>query len=69
MQLSQGRIARWDKEQLTRTDRAILRVRQIMKDLHKAEIEERLKNGLPALEHRVRHREYDIVRDRPVAAQ
>ncbi|MDJ0919888.1 MAG: aromatic ring-hydroxylating dioxygenase subunit alpha [Henriciella sp.] len=53
MQLSQGRVVRWDQEQLTRTDRAVLKVRQMMKEAHKAEQEERRKRGLDPLAHRV----------------
>ncbi|GGB81295.1 Rieske 2Fe-2S domain-containing protein [Henriciella pelagia] len=53
MQMSQGRIARWDKDQLARTDRAVLKVRQMMKDAHKEEQEERRKRGLDPLAHRV----------------
>lgn len=54
MQMSQGRIVRWDQEKLARTDRAIIKVRQMMKDAHKAEQEERRQRGLDPLKHRVR---------------
>lgn len=53
MQMSQGRVVRWDKENLTRTDRAVVRVRQILANAHKAEIEARRKKGLDGLVHRV----------------
>ena len=53
MQMSQGRIVRWDKEYLARTDRAVHKVRQMMKDAHKEEQEERRKRGLDPLAHRV----------------
>ncbi|MEM7570185.1 MAG: Rieske 2Fe-2S domain-containing protein [Pseudomonadota bacterium] len=53
IQVSQGRIARWDLDQLTRTDRAVLKCREIMKAAHKADQEERVKRGLDPLAHRV----------------
>lgn len=53
MQMAQGRIARWDKDYLARTDRAVIRVRQMMKDAHKAEQELRKAAGLDPLVHRV----------------
>lgn len=53
MQMSQGRIARWDKDHLARTDRAVIKVRQMMKDAHKAEQELRQAAGLDPLAHRV----------------
>ena len=53
IQMAQGRIVRWDKEELTRTDRAVLRVRQIMKDLHQKEVADREAMGLDGLPHRV----------------
>ncbi|WOE74670.1 aromatic ring-hydroxylating dioxygenase subunit alpha [Alterisphingorhabdus coralli] len=53
MQMAQGRIARWDKDYLARTDRAVIKVRQMMKDAHKAEQELRKQAGLDPLAHRV----------------
>lgn len=53
MQMSQGRIARWDKEYLARTDRAVHKVRQMMKDAHKEEQAYRKSLGLDPLAHRV----------------
>lgn len=53
MQLSQGRIARWDKDKLARTDRAVIQVRNMMKDAHKKEQEMRVAAGLDPLVHRV----------------
>lgn len=53
MQMSQGRVARWDKDKLARTDRAVTKVRKMMKDAHKAEQELRRKAGLDPLVHRV----------------
>lgn len=61
MQMSQGRVARWDLDQLARTDRAVLKVRQMMKDAHKAEQEERRRRGLDPLVHRV-NRNFDTPR-------
>lgn len=52
MQMAQGRVARWDLDQLARTDRAIVKVRQIMKDAHKAEMKLRVEKGLDPLVHR-----------------
>jgi len=59
MQQSQGRIVRWDRENLVRGDRAVVRCRQMMKDTHKAEIAARKAAGHQALRHRV---------ERPLAA-
>ncbi len=53
IQLSQGRIARWDKENLVRGDRGVVRSRQLMKDHHKQEVAERKAKGLDGLVHRV----------------
>jgi len=55
MQMSQGRIARWDREYLARTDRIIHVTRNMMKDAHKAEQEYRASLGLDPLPHRVRN--------------
>lgn len=52
MQMSQGRVVRWDQEQLARTDRAVVKVRQMMKDAHKAEMKLRTEMGLDPLVHR-----------------
>ncbi len=48
MQLSQGRVARWDLDQLARTDRAVVRVRSMMKMAHRAEVAARSERGKPA---------------------
>jgi hypothetical protein len=53
MQMSQGRIVRWDNEQLARTDRAVLRVRSMMKEAFKEEQSARRERGLDPLAHRV----------------
>lgn len=53
MQMSQGRVVRWDKEQLARTDRAVLRVRAMMKQAFKEEQKIRIEKGLDPLAHRV----------------
>lgn len=53
MQMSQGRVARWDLDKLARTDRAVVKVRKMMKDAHKAEQELRKQAGLDPLPHRV----------------
>lgn len=53
MQMSQGRIVRWDNEQLARTDRAVLRVRSMMKEAFKEEQAARRERGLDPLAHRV----------------
>lgn len=57
MQMAQGRVARWDLDNLARTDRAIVKVRQKMKAAHKAEMEERRKRGLDPLVHRAPRRQ------------
>lgn len=41
MMQSQGRIARWDKDQLMRSDRPIVRARQMLKNAHRLELQER----------------------------
>lgn len=41
MQLSQGRIARWDLDHLARTDRAIVKARRLFQQAHIAELAER----------------------------
>ncbi|MEM9750283.1 MAG: Rieske 2Fe-2S domain-containing protein [Pseudomonadota bacterium] len=56
MQLSQGRVVRWDQERLARTDRAVVKVRHMMKTAFKEEQEERRKRGLDPLAHRVRRK-------------
>ena len=61
MQMSQGRVVRWDQEKLARTDRAVLKVRQMMKDAHKEEMEERRRRGLDPLVHRVQAKSYETV--------
>lgn len=48
MQMSQGKVPRWDLERLARTDRAVVRVRQMMRDAHKAECAARAALGSPA---------------------
>ncbi len=53
MQMSQGRVVRWDIEQLARTDRAVLKARQMMKAAFKEEQEERRARGLDPLAHRI----------------
>lgn len=53
IQMAQGRIVRWDQENLMGTDRAVIKVRQMMKDAHKAEIQERRRRGLDALANRI----------------
>ena len=60
MQMSQGRVVRWDQEKLARTDRAVLKVRQMMKDAHKEEMEERRRRGLDPLVHRVQATAYEM---------
>ncbi|MCY4427936.1 MAG: Rieske 2Fe-2S domain-containing protein [Halieaceae bacterium] len=45
MQMSQGRIVRWDKEQLSRVDRGTAQGRKSIKALHKAEVAERKARG------------------------
>ena len=52
MQMSQGKVVRWDNEVLTRTDRAILKSRQMMKAAHKEEQKMRVEMGLDPLVHR-----------------
>lgn len=53
MQMSQGRIVRWDQEQLARTDRAVLKVRSMLKAAYKEEQALRVAKGLDPLAHRV----------------
>ena len=45
MQMSQGRVPRWDAERLARTDRAVVKVRQMMQEAHAAELAERRQRG------------------------
>ena len=45
MQMSQGRVVRWDNEQLSRVDRATVQARKMVKDLHMAEVAERKARG------------------------
>ncbi|MBC6402901.1 MAG: Rieske 2Fe-2S domain-containing protein [Hyphomonadaceae bacterium] len=59
MQLSQGRVVRWDRDYLARTDRAVLKVRQMMKDAHKEEQELRKTAGLDPLVHRIKNGQID----------
>ncbi len=54
MQMAQGKIARWDQEYLSRTDRAVHATRNKMKEAHKAEQEYRVSKGLDPLVHRVK---------------
>jgi len=56
IQMSQGRIARWDKEYLARTDRIIHVTRNMMKDAHREEQAHRVSLGLDPLVHRVQQR-------------
>lgn len=51
MQASQGRVVRWDDERLARIDRATVKVRQMLKDAHRAEIAAREARGRPGLPH------------------
>ena len=53
MQMSQGRVVRWDRENLFRGDRAVVRCRQMLKDKHRQEIELRQGLGQDGLVHRV----------------
>jgi phenylpropionate dioxygenase-like ring-hydroxylating dioxygenase large terminal subunit len=41
IQMSQGRIVRWDQDHLTRTDRAIVKARRLFERAHRAELAER----------------------------
>ena len=52
MQMSQGRIPRWDLEHLTRTDRAVVKVRKMLMDAHKAEVAKRGERGIERRLHR-----------------
>ena len=53
MQQSQGRVVRWDRENLQRGDRAIARSRRMLKEKHKAEVAARKSQGLDGLVHRI----------------
>lgn len=53
IQMAQGRVARWDLDKLARTDRAVVKVRQMIKKAHRAEIADREARGLPGLKHRI----------------
>jgi len=53
MQMSQGRVVRWDRENAIRGDRAVIASRELLKAAHKAEIEARQAKGLDGLVHRI----------------
>lgn len=53
IQQSQGRVVRWDREQLMRIDRATLKVRSMMKAAHRREQEIRRGKCLDPLAHRI----------------
>lgn len=60
IQLSQGRVVRWDQEMLTRIDKGTHYVRKVMKEKHKAEQEARKALGLDPLVHRVSATKYVV---------
>jgi phenylpropionate dioxygenase-like ring-hydroxylating dioxygenase large terminal subunit len=55
IQMSQGKVVRWDRENLVRGDRAVVKCRQMLKDAHAREIAQRRERGLPGLIHRIDH--------------
>ena len=54
IQMTQGRVVRWDKENLVRGDRAIIHTRKMIKAAHQSEISVRQAKGLDGLAHRVK---------------
>jgi len=59
MQMSQGRVVRWDQEMLVRGDKAVVMCRRMLKAQHKKEMEARKAKGLDPLHHRVKNQSND----------
>jgi nitrite reductase/ring-hydroxylating ferredoxin subunit len=47
MQMGQGRVVRWDTDQLTRNDRAVSKTRRLLQQAHARELADRSQRGQP----------------------
>ena len=48
MQMGQGRVVRWDTDQLTRIDRAVSKTRLLLQQAHARELADRAQRGQPS---------------------